>query len=291
MTKLTNDCHQEDKKVKARIGKLVGFLVLVLSVLTLLPSSVSAQCAQWEVGGRWSIQQSTIVVHFDLQRNGIVVTGKANYTQAGQETKFLGAVVKGGDSVVHYGDVDGTSTGNSFTVHVYWDNHKSIGVYTGRISPSGKIEGEVYGEERPSVKGQWYSRSSMSCVPVHVAAPPPPPAPHGIRKSAKAQVGATDNVPVATVGPTATAGTAPMIRAMPANSFGLQKTNGRTTLTWDGGKNHPYAELWVKIDGADEKFVVEQGKGTRDVTIEHGKTYVYILTDSGTTLATVTLKD
>ena len=266
------------------------FFLLFVTLLALSPHSVAAQCTQWEVGGSWSIQQSTTVVNFELQRHGSVVTGKANYTQSGEETKFLGVVVKGGDSVVHSGDVDGTSSGSSFIVHVYWDNHKSIGVYTGRISPSGKIEGQVYGEERPSVKGQWYSRNSMTCVPVQVATPPPPPQPRPIRQTGKARVALPNTAPVATVQPTATTGAAPMIRAMPANPFGLHKTNGKTTLTWDGGTAHPYAELWVKIDDADEKFVVEQGKGSREVTIEPGKTYVYILTDSGHTLATVTVK-
>ena len=67
-------------------------------------------------------------------------------------------------------------------------------------------------------------------------------------------------------------------------------TTSSTTLTWDGGAAHPYAEVWVGVDGQDPKFVVEQGKGSRKVTTEPGKTYLYILTDSGQQLATVTVK-
>lgn len=77
----------------------------------------------------------------------------------------------------------------------------------------------------------------------------------------------------------------PSIRANPANV-----TGGSTTLTWDGGSEHPYAEVWVGIDGGDPIFVVEQGKGSRRVTVDAGKTYRYVLTDSGQDLATVTVR-
>ena len=65
---------------------------------------------------------------------------------------------------------------------------------------------------------------------------------------------------------------------------------GQTVLTWDGGKDHPYAEVWVKVDDGDETFVVEQGKGSRQVTVEPGRTYLYILSDAGKRLAAVTVK-
>ncbi len=68
------------------------------------------------------------------------------------------------------------------------------------------------------------------------------------------------------------------------------QTPGTKTLTWDGGPDHPYAEVWVKVDDQDEKFVVEKGKGTREVTVEPGNTYLYILTDSGKQLATVSVQ-
>ncbi len=61
------------------------------------------------------------------------------------------------------------------------------------------------------------------------------------------------------------------------------------TLEWDGGADHQYAELWVKVDGEDEKMIVEQGKGTRRVAVEPGKTYLYILSDANERLASVTV--
>ena len=64
---------------------------------------------------------------------------------------------------------------------------------------------------------------------------------------------------------------------------------GTTMLTWDGGEDHPYAEVWIKVGDGDETFVIEQGKGTLKVDVEKGKTYLYILTDAGKRLATVTV--
>ena len=62
---------------------------------------------------------------------------------------------------------------------------------------------------------------------------------------------------------------------------------GSVVLTWDGGPDHPYAEVWFKVNNSDAAFLVEQGKGGRQVTVERGKSYTYILTDAGKTLATV----
>ena len=67
------------------------------------------------------------------------------------------------------------------------------------------------------------------------------------------------------------------------------KTQGTTTLSWDGGTDHPYAELWVQVDANDETFIVESGKNTRQVTIDLGKTYLFKLSDSSVTLASVTV--
>ena len=67
------------------------------------------------------------------------------------------------------------------------------------------------------------------------------------------------------------------------------QTQGKTTLTWDGGDQHPYSEVWVKVDDNDETFVVESGKGKRDVTIDLGKTYLFKLSDANELLASVTV--
>ena len=83
----------------------------------------------------------------------------------------------------------------------------------------------------------------------------------------------------------------PWITAAPNNiilPFGIAV--GQTTIAWDGGANHPYAEIWVKLEGQNETKLLEQARGTLPVTVERGRTYLYILTDAGMTLATVTVR-
>src|ERR1051326_3243524 len=53
------------------------------------------------------------------------------------------------------------------------------------------------------------------------------------------------------------------------------QTSGTVTLEWDGGKDHPYAEVWVRVDQNDETFIVEQGRGSRNATVELGKNYEF----------------
>lgn len=65
------------------------------------------------------------------------------------------------------------------------------------------------------------------------------------------------------------------------------QTRGTVTLVWDGGKDHPYAEVWIRVDQNDETFIVEQGKGTRNETVEYGKSYEFKLSDSNVLLASV----
>ena len=67
------------------------------------------------------------------------------------------------------------------------------------------------------------------------------------------------------------------------------QSSGNVTLVWDGGKDHPYAEVWVRVDQNDETFIVEQGKGTRRSTVEFGKHYVFKLSDSNVLLAQVSV--
>ncbi len=65
------------------------------------------------------------------------------------------------------------------------------------------------------------------------------------------------------------------------------RTSGTVTLEWNGGKDHPYAEVWVRVDENDETFIVEQGKGIRNVKVEFGKSYEFKLSDSNVLLASV----
>src|SRR6185369_1983723 len=65
------------------------------------------------------------------------------------------------------------------------------------------------------------------------------------------------------------------------------QTSGTVTLVWDGGKDHPYAEVWIRVDQNDDTFLVEQGKGTRNEKVEFGKSYEFKLSDANVLLASV----
>ena len=62
---------------------------------------------------------------------------------------------------------------------------------------------------------------------------------------------------------------------------------GFVVLTWDGGFDYPNAEVLVKVNNGEANFVVGQAKGARQVTVERGKGYEYVLTAGGKTLSTV----
>ena len=145
----------------------------------------------------------------------------------------------------------------------------------GDIEADGKIHGIVHEVSNPGTKLAFVSSRAMKCADTIVTAPPAQPSPKRLIKStgkARTETSSSTEVP----------------RIVVFNKPG--QAPGTLTLTWDGGPDHPYAEVWVKVDGGDETKVVEQGKGTRQVTVEPGKTYQYILTDSGQQLATTTAK-
>ncbi|MFN0018498.1 MAG: CHAP domain-containing protein [Pirellulaceae bacterium] len=81
----------------------------------------------------------------------------------------------------------------------------------------------------------------------------------------------------------------PSISASPTVvSMATTAKSGKTTLSYNAGSKHPYVEVWVSINGANMKKVLEDegdGKGSRTVTIEKGKKYRFVLTDFGKQLA------
>jgi hypothetical protein len=258
---------------------LGGFVFTSLFALPAPP--VEAECEQWNVGHGWRFKQGTTNVDLDLHQNGTVVTGTAThmtYTPDGSH----------GKSRVD-GDVDGTVEGDHFAVHIQWDNN-TTGVYDGTIRPSGRIEGTGYNQATPRIKVRWHSETSMVCA--DTAAQPINPAPPPIKSSGKMPAEPTPK-PIKSSGkfrpsspPTQSSAAAPTIKANPvAVTIPEGQSHGRTTLTWDAGPDHPDAEVWMKDMQGEERLVVQQGKGTRSVTVERGKNYQVILTDAGQQLA------
>ena len=306
-----------------RISRAIFVLLLNGAFGFALPfASVNAQCTQWDVSGKWGIQQSngytTMVV---LQQSGRTVTGTASYT--GKTKGPVSGIVEKvnpvtgkviGDiepktSVKHQGAVSGNVDGDNFHLEISWEG--GGGMYNGKIGGDGRIQGTTYDRNHPSSKADWSSTAAMNCAPG-------PKAPPKVIKStgkSKPEVPVTtvpSNTPISklkikdaeptTASTSAANAPVPATQAQAGGKGGATITaspqvvpisasgTGTTTLSWNGGADHPYAEVWVKVGDEDEKFVVEQGKGGRKVTVEAGKTYLYILTDAGKRLATVTVK-
>lgn len=62
---------------------------------------------------------------------------------------------------------------------------------------------------------------------------------------------------------------------------------GFVILTWDGGPDHPDAELWLKTNGG-ALTLAKHSKGGLQVPVERGRMYEYVLTKAGKILAGVT---
>ena len=264
-----------------------GFGALLLAaVFALLPNSAHAQCAAgWNVGGKWFMNQGGTPVSMDLVQTGGLVKGTARYfTDFGR--------IKDKSTEV-YGDVEGTVKNDDFNVHIYWREPLNglSSVYSGKISPQGRIDGEGYGTEKPSKTFGWFSSVQMKCpTPPRVIKstgrakvdPPPPPI-----SSPKI----TPTTPEPEAQPAATEPATPMVRASSHSALiRTPRTEGKTTLTWDGGPSHRAAELWLKVDDEDETMVIASAKGSLQVSIVAGKVYLYMLKEAGKTLATDTVQ-
>jgi len=235
---------------------------LFLLICTPLPGSVAAQCGARDVGGSWDIVISSLEApeKLELTTSGTTVSGTAEL-----------------QTPIHAfgpGKVKGNVQGDKVSLSVEWsDDRQTIREsFTGTIGQDGRITGKAHvWALAGSVEADWASSRPMQCL-----------------FNAVKKLGAKPSTPAA---PPASATKAPYIIATPNNiplPFGGQV--GQSTIVWDGGKDHPYAEIWVKVDNQDERKVVEMGRGSLPIAVEAGRTYVYILTDAGTTLATVTVR-
>ncbi len=241
-----------------------------------LPASAGAQCTSWDASGNLTILQrgSNDNIGLTLEQKGMVITGTAGY-DARNDTH-------GGFGRKHVqGNVDGAINGDSFSVQIFWPDNLT-GVYNAKILPSGRLDGETYDKNNSKIRQTWRSEGVLKCAPppinprvvVQSTSKKPPPPIKSTGKMPKSEPAAPKLEP-------------PYIVASQAKPQHLGASTGFAVLTWDGGPDHPFAEVWVKVNGGDETFVVEKGKDSRQVIAELGKTYLYILTDAGKTLATV----
>ncbi len=259
-------------------------IVLFAAVLTLLPIWVEAQCSTgWDASGEWSFMQrgQQWANHLVLQQKGRVLTGRAFYAYNTGNRKFLGVTTVGGDPVSVDGTVDGTIDGNSFSIQIFWAT-RQIGVYNGKVLPSGRLDGEAYEKSSPQSRTIWHSTGILKCPP------PPPVTPKVIRTSGKAKVAPTPAPPPTP--PFIVAGQ-PMIVA-PTAPF------GSVYLGWDGGPDHPNVEVWLSMNNGAEipAFSMEQGPQSAlwklrkvaaiELRFQRYHHYKFVLKAAGKTLST-----
>lgn len=236
--------------------------IFLLTVYLMFPCGVEAQCGQRDVSGSWKILLGKFKreIALDLKQSGNEVSGTAS-RNSGIELRFEDITVKG--------------TVNGDKVSLIIDNRNSSRVngvsllegFEGVFGADGKITGEASVFILPgTVEVPWTSDRQMKCLYQKVNK-------LGVKPSAAATPAG------------------PYIVATPNNiALPFGQTTGQTTLVWDAGKDHPYAEVWFKVDGQIEKKILEKGAGTLPYPIAVGSTYVFILTDAGKTLATVTVQ-
>ena len=154
-------------------------------------------------------------------------------------------------------------------------------MYTGKVLPSGRIDGETRDKNNSKICETWHSEGVLKCPPppvkASVATEPTPPRPKPLKstgKMPKSEPAPPMKVPGIVV--------SPFIFPSPGSPTVF------VVITWDAGPDHPYAEVWFKVNNGEGTFLVEQGKGGRQIAVERGKLYEYILTDAGKTLSTVT---
>jgi hypothetical protein len=251
--------------------------LLSAMLLALHPISAQAQCAKWDASGDLKIKQhGQFAFDVKLEHKGKVITGTAN--------SWIGS-----DGKTITGPVDGTIEGDDFRILILWNNY-TVGVYTAKILPSGRLEGEGYERNSPNVRVPWHSETLLRCpasewkIVTGTVKTDPAPAPKPIARSGRKPPPAPPLKP-------------PFITANPLIGQ-PQLPFGSVILAWDGGPDHPNVEVWVSIDNAAEvpAFSMEypqqhplfkQPKAGFEIKLSKGRLYKYILKDAGTTLSTV----
>jgi len=143
---------------------LKWYRLIALALVASLPASASgADCVSWNVSGRWALNQASgHYVGLDLQQSDGVITGTAVwYEKMPPDWVFIGWV--GNDPEEHSGSLDGRVAGDEFNAQIFW-NDRVIGVYTGKIGPQGRIEGETYDRDQPNLRTTWFSSIPLTCA-------------------------------------------------------------------------------------------------------------------------------
>ncbi len=225
-----------------------------------------AQCQQWNVSGVWNIEQRGLkyAIVLTMEQNGEVLTGKARIS------------TNSGYPAVN---VYGTLKGDLVNFRILWIDG-SIGVYDAQFHPAGRLNGHGYEKKTPNIRHMWQSNKKFKC---------PPPASFNVPLNTYKGKPKPVSSPTKPITEPPTPMKVPGIISSQPIFGNIADPVGFVILTWDAGPDHPYAEIWFKVNNGEETFLVELGKGSRQMPVERGKYYTYILTDAGKTLATVSV--
>lgn len=249
--------------LRRAVDVLLGAIVFAV-VVALAPVPVQAADGlippKWDVSGSWQINQSNgPAIALQLKQSGDQVTGSA--TSGGiKGTVLTGTVID--DELRLRITWRGTAT-----VITKVDN---VTNFVGAIASNGAISGQAIddGKGRADIIS-WSSTARMKRYG-EVAKPSRPGSP-------PTEEDADPTTPAI--------GASRSVVTMPADA-----TESTTTIWWNSGSDHPRAEVWVKVDNQERRFVARGQSGELRVRVKAGKTYHYMLLDRRERLATVTVE-
>ena len=147
-------------------GLLVSILLCSAAITTGSgeASAGDTTCARWDLSGEWTFFQSnetSPVFRLEVTNTGLQGSAKYWYLVDGDCPFYAPAC--GQDAASTSGSVDGAINGNSFEIDAYWDNG-TIGVYSGKIGPQGRLEGTTFDRQHPQTMANWYSDRTAKCL-------------------------------------------------------------------------------------------------------------------------------
>jgi hypothetical protein len=136
-----------------RIGRLfigpTSLIVFGVSFAALEPPAAQADCAHWDIGGHWEIQQGNgFTVHMDLTQTGADVQGTGSFGETPDRPL-------GGTSGSIRGTIDNN---NNILLNADWG-----GVYRGGVGSDAFIGGDTFATNDPGNHVGWRGDRTATC--------------------------------------------------------------------------------------------------------------------------------
>src|ERR1044071_41867 len=144
------------KRITSKLKRILVATLLFAATATIsaMPSAAQADCSGWDLSGDWAfVQTNGTSPTFTLHQTGTGLQGSAIYWYEYRNSGFRLPIKA---------SVDGMINGDSVEITAYWDN-RTIGVYTAKIGPLGRLEGTTYDRQNPETIASWYSDRTAKC--------------------------------------------------------------------------------------------------------------------------------